>query len=66
MDDNEARSSILQQKQQINDQVQAAMVNQNVEYQPGHVIDYKAKINLFIEMEKLKLLTKAMAAGIAE
>ena len=42
------------------------MVNQNVEYQPGHVIDYKAKINLFIEMEKLKLLTKAMAAGIAE
>ena len=42
------------------------MVNQNQEYMPGQEIDYKAKIHLFIEMEKLKLVTKAVANGIPE
>ena len=29
-------------------------------------VDYKAKILLFLEMEKLKLVSEAVAAGIPE
>ena len=34
--------------------------------EPPQQLDYKAKILLFLEMEKLKLLGKAVAAGIPE
>ena len=33
---------------------------------PDDQIDYKAKILLFIEMQKLKLVSEAVAEGIAE
>lgn len=34
--------------------------------QPDGSIDYRAKINLFLEMEKLKLINLAVAHGIPE
>ena len=33
---------------------------------PDDQIDYKAKILLFIEMQKLKLISEAVSEGIAE
>lgn len=33
---------------------------------PDGSIDYRAKINLFLEMEKLKLINLAVAKGISE
>ena len=33
---------------------------------PDGTIDYKAKIHLFLEMEKLKLVNEAVQAGLTE
>ena len=63
----ESTEETKEQKQTLHIQTGASPgQNKNSELIPDGEIDYKGKILLFIEMEKLKLISQAVSTGIPE